>query len=333
MTLDLRQIRQARQLAEHGSFSRAADALGIAQPTLSRAIQALERDLGLPLFARHRHGVEPTDFGLMFLEQAARVAAQVDDLEHEVALAKGLGKGELSVAAGAYAAHALLTRCLGPFAAAHPAVRVRAEVGAWESAERALRSRTADLAVGEASLVHADGDIEIVERLAPLQGHLLARAGHPLARRPEVGLSEALVWPLVQVVRLPPRLLKPFLAARRARGARGTPVPPMPPPFPAVECPTVDLALAAVEHSDALMLGALGAFRTEIEAGRLVPVLHEPWMRADWAVTRLRRRTLGPAALAFVDAIRAAHAALLDDDRELTRRRATGPAPGPRAPR
>jgi DNA-binding transcriptional LysR family regulator len=331
MPLDLRQVRHARMLAEHGSFSRAADALGIAQPTLSRAIQSLERELGLPLFTRHRHGVEPTDFGLMFLEQAARVTTQLDDLEHEVALAKGLGEGELRAGLGPYAAHALMPRCVGPFVAAHPAVRLRIELGPWDALARMLRARSLDLVVGEASLLpDDDADIELVERLAPVRAHLLARAGHPLARRRGVVLDDALAWPVVQVARFPPRVLKPFLAARAPRQATGDTAPP---PFPAVECPTVELALATVVRSDALMLGALGAFRVEIEAGLIVPVLHEPWMRADWAVTRLRRRSPGPMALAFVDALRDAHERLLADDRELAGRTSTSAPARPRTTR
>ncbi len=145
-----------------------------------------------------------------------------------------------------------------------------------------------------------------------MRAHLLARAGHPLALRGGLTLADVAAFPLVQVLRLPPRLLKPFLAAR---GMRRRPVGTVAPPFPAIDCPSVDLALVTVEHSDAVMLGGLGAFRSEIRAGRLVPLLHEPWMRAEWAVTRLRRRSLGPAGVAFVEALRAAHARLLEADR------------------
>ena len=123
MPIDLRLIRYAAALAEHGSFTRAADALDIAQPTLSRGIRDLEADIGLPLFTRHRHGVEVTDFGYLFLEQAASVSAQVADLEREVALAKGLHKGEIAVGLGPHAAALLLPHALPRFVSEHPAVR------------------------------------------------------------------------------------------------------------------------------------------------------------------------------------------------------------------
>ncbi len=161
MSIDLRLIRYAAALAEHGSFTRAADALGIAQPTLSRGIRDLEANVGLPLFTRHRHGVEATDFGYLFLEQAAAVSAQVADLEREVALAKGVHKGELAVGLGPYAAELLLPHALPRFVSAHPAVRVRIQVDSLEVLGRALRQRALDLIVGESTILEDDESIDI----------------------------------------------------------------------------------------------------------------------------------------------------------------------------
>jgi len=320
VTLDLRLIRQAQTLAAHGSFSRAAEALGIAQPTLSRSIRGLEDELGLALFSRHSHGVEPTDFGYVFLRQAALVVAQVNDLEREVALAKGLGTGELAVGFGPYPAELLVPACLRSFAGAHPAVRLRIQVDALEPLGRALRARALDMVVGEATLLADDDAICIDERLAPVQGCLLGRTRHPLAALPAPTMADALDYPLVQIARLPPRILKPFLSARRVR-SRGATLP-----FPAIECPTVPLGLAAVEGSDALMLASLGMARRELDADRIVPVLNEPWMSTDWAVMRLRTRTPGPAAIAFVRALRDAHAQALAEDETLRRRWLRQPA-------
>ena len=70
MALDLHQLRQALALLEHGSFVRAAAALHISQPALSRSIQALERNFGNELFLRSASGVVPTDVGRLYLERA-----------------------------------------------------------------------------------------------------------------------------------------------------------------------------------------------------------------------------------------------------------------------
>jgi DNA-binding transcriptional LysR family regulator len=322
MALELRLIRQAQALSQHGSFSRAAEALGIAQPTLSRSIKELEDDLGLPLFSRHRHGVAPTDFGHLFLQQAAMVVAQVADLEREVALAKGLQKGELSVAFGPYAAEVLVPGCMRRFTTAQPSVRLRIQVDALEALGRLLRARAADLIVGETTVLEDDVAIEVIARLPEIRAFIMARTGHPLTRLATVSMSDVLDNPFVQIARLPPRVLKPILSGRRMPKSGGATAIP----FPAIECPTVPLGVSAILHSDAVMLATLGMVRRELQAGLVAPVLHEAWMRSDWAIMSLRNRPLGPAATAFISELRREHEAARIEDAALCKRWEPGQA-------
>ena len=315
MSIDLRLIRYAAALAEHGSFTRAADALDIAQPTLSRGIRDLEADIGLPLFTRHRHGVEVTDFGYLFLEQAASVSAQVADLEREVALAKGLHKGELAVGFGPHAAELLLPHALPRFVSEHPAVRIRIQIDSIEVLGRALRQRALDFVVGESTILESDESIDVFEPLEPIKAYLFVRAGHPLAAARSVSLRDVLDYPLVQVSRLPPRVLKPFLEALGASSTTELSLP-----IPAVDCPTISLAVDTVLGSDAVMLVSLGMVKRELALRRVVPVLHESWMRGHWAFMKLRHRSPSPAATAFLAALRAANEASLAEDAMLEKR-------------
>jgi DNA-binding transcriptional LysR family regulator len=298
MSIDLRLIRYAAALAEHGSFTRAADALGIAQPTLSRGIRDLEAGVGLPLFTRHRHGAEATDFGYLFLQQAAAVSAQVADLEREVALAKGLHKGELAVGFGPYAAELLLPHAMPRFVSAHPAVRIRIQVDSLEVLGRALRQRALDLVVDESTILEGDESIDIFEPCEPIKGYLFVRAGHPLAAS-NVSLRDALDYPLIQISRLPPRVLRPLLEALGPSSTAG-----LSRPVPEIDCPTVPLAVATVIGSDAAMMASLGMMKHELELGRVVPVFHESWMRTRRAFMKLRHRSHSPAATAFLAARR-----------------------------
>ena len=102
MKIKLHLLRQAHALKAHGSFSRAAAALNLSQPALSQGIKELEAQVGLQLFVRSRSGPELTDFGRVFMQHAEELVSGAADLEREVALAKGLATGELSVGAGAY---------------------------------------------------------------------------------------------------------------------------------------------------------------------------------------------------------------------------------------
>ena len=314
MSIDLRLIRYATALAEHGSFTRAADALGIAQPTLSRGIRDLEADVGLPLFNRHRRGTQATDFGYLFLQQAAAVSAQVSDLEREVALAKGLHKGELAVGFGPHAAELLLPHALPRFVSAHPAVRIRIQVDSLEVMGRALRQRALDLVVGESTIIESDESIDVFEPLEPIKAYLFVRSGHPLASA-NVSLRDVLDYPLVQVSRLPPRVLKPLL---NAKGASSTTELSL--PVPALDCPTIPLAVDTVLGSDAVMLVSLGMVKRELAQRRVVPVFHASWMRSNWAFMKLRHRSPSPAVIAFLAALRAAHAASVAEDAVLEKR-------------
>lgn len=315
VTIDLRLIRYAAALAEHGSFTRAADALGIAQPTLSRGIADLEANIGLQLFTRNRHGVEATDFGYLFLQQAASVSVQVADLEREVALAQNLHKGELAVGLGPYAAQLLLPHALPRFVSAHPAVRIRVQVDSLEVLGRALRQRTLDFVVGESSILEGDESIEVFDAFAPpIKAYLFVRAGHPLvATNPS--LRDVLDYPLVQISRLPPRALKPYLDALGASPAAGHALP-----FPAIDCATVPFAIDAVLGSDAVMMVSLAMVKRELSRHRVVPILHQGWMRSNWSVMKLRHRSTSPAAAEFLAALRTAHTACVAEDAVLEKR-------------
>jgi DNA-binding transcriptional LysR family regulator len=314
---DLRLLRQAQALAEHGSFTLAAEALNIAQPSLSRGIKELEARVGLPLFNRSRSGHEPTDFGRVFLQHAAELLAGAGDLEREVALVKGLQTGEVAVGLGPYAAEVLAPASAARFASTYPAVRLRIMMDDPAVLARFLRTRNVELVVAEATIVESDDDFEIIERLAPLAAYVVVRAGHPLAGKVRVSVTDVLDYPFAQVVMLPPRVLKPILAARRsAGGLRATPAPP----FPAIECPTLLMATKIISSSNAFTLATLGMVRAELERGEVVPVLHEPWMRTEWSIMRLRKRTMSPAMMAFVEELKRTHSDVLRQEAQLRMR-------------
>jgi len=79
--MELRQLRYFAHIAELGSISLASAALHVAQPALTRQLQSLERELETKLVERHARGVAPTPAGLLLLERAHRILADVDQLK------------------------------------------------------------------------------------------------------------------------------------------------------------------------------------------------------------------------------------------------------------
>lgn len=204
---------------------------------------------------------------------------------------------------------------LPPFLSEHPAVRVRIQVDSIEVLGRALRQRSLDLVVGESTILEGDESIDVFEPLEPVKAYPFVRAGHPLVAAKGVSLRDVLDYPLVQVSRLPPRVLKPLLEAVGTSSTTDLSLP-----FPAIDCPTIRLAVDTVLRSDSVMLVSLGKVKRELGLRRVVPVFHESCMRSYSAFMKLRYRSPSPAATAFLAALRAAHAASVAEDATIEKR-------------
>ena len=114
-------------MAEHGSFSRAADALFVTQPTLSEGVASVERDLGVRLFRRRARPVELTDEGRAVVAQARLAVRAMDRVREAVEDVTELRSGRLRIAATGQAAASRLAAMLGRFARRHPAVDIHLE--------------------------------------------------------------------------------------------------------------------------------------------------------------------------------------------------------------
>jgi LysR family nitrogen assimilation transcriptional regulator len=82
--MESRELRNFARIARCGSFSRAAEELGVAQPALSRQVSKLERELGVRLFARHGRGVHLTSAGSLLLERAEAIGHLIHRTTEEV---------------------------------------------------------------------------------------------------------------------------------------------------------------------------------------------------------------------------------------------------------
>jgi LysR family nitrogen assimilation transcriptional regulator len=88
-SVDMRRLRYFVAVCDHGGFSRAAQAIGIAQPALTRQIQTLEQELGHALFARNGRNAVPTEVGAFLLRHARAHLDGLDDVVHRLRRAYG----------------------------------------------------------------------------------------------------------------------------------------------------------------------------------------------------------------------------------------------------
>jgi len=123
-TPDLRQLRHFVAVAEQLHFGRAAAALHISQPPLSRSIRDLEARVGATLLARTRRRVELTPEGARFLEEAKRILAQLERAVQDVgSMAAGAG-GRLRLGFVSLADYGVLPGLLKAYKAARPGVEL-----------------------------------------------------------------------------------------------------------------------------------------------------------------------------------------------------------------
>jgi DNA-binding transcriptional LysR family regulator len=185
-TPELRQLRHFIAVAQHLHFGRAAAALHMSQPPLSRSIQDLEARLGATLLARSRRKVELTPEGARFLEEAQRVIAQLERAVLEVgSMAAGAG-GRLRLGFVSLADFGVLPGLLKAFKASHPGVALA--LREMLSPDQALALSAGELDFG-LLLPPVAGDLEhlVVQRerfvVALPARHALARARGRIAMR------------------------------------------------------------------------------------------------------------------------------------------------------
>ena len=122
--MNLEQLRSFVAVAQFGTFTRAAERLHLAQPSLSRKIALLESDLGAALFHRARTGSTLTTAGESLLPLARRMLADADSVRREIDELAGLRRGRVRLGATPTLCISLVTEVLTAFHAAHPAIEL-----------------------------------------------------------------------------------------------------------------------------------------------------------------------------------------------------------------
>ncbi|KQM82448.1 LysR family transcriptional regulator [Agromyces sp. Leaf222] len=122
--MNLEQLRSFIEVARFGNFTRAAEELYLAQPSLSRQIAALEHDLGAELFHRARGGSTLTVAGESLLPLARRMLADAESVRRELAELAGLERGRVRLGATPTLCISLVAEVLSAFHAAHPGIEL-----------------------------------------------------------------------------------------------------------------------------------------------------------------------------------------------------------------
>ncbi len=295
--LNLKRLEHLIAVAEEGSLAGAARRVHLSQPALTRSIQALEAEAGMPLFDRGPRGVALTAAGRMVAERARRILFETRCLARDLTLVQQHEIGSVQMGMGPFPAAILLPEVLCAMNRDWPKLRITAEVNSAPALLAALHAETLDFVVAERRTIPPVAELQ-VRRLRPERSGWYVRAGHPLSREPvtPAQLREAA---LVSVT-LPPYghgQLRRLLGCRPGESL----------PFQ-VECNDFRALTHLAGHSDAVLLAPARALKAELEAGELVPLdlVGSPAMTVEFVVVHLAQRTLSPAAQRAVAVVEAA---------------------------
>lgn len=180
-------MRYVVAIAEEGTFTRAASRCFVVQSALSHQVKALERELGVALFARSSRRVELTVAGEAFLPHARAALAAAEDALNHAAAADGRLRGAVSVGVIPTVTAVDVPALLASFHREHPMVDVSVRTGGSDAFVGDLREGRLDIAfLGLSDAVEPQG----VEHRELCRDHLVAvlPAAHALAGRDEVTL-------------------------------------------------------------------------------------------------------------------------------------------------
>jgi LysR family transcriptional regulator, low CO2-responsive transcriptional regulator len=189
----LHQLQILRAIARYGSFTRAAEALELTQPTVSQQIKRLTQTIGMPLFEQLGKQIYLTAAGQEVLGASAIISEKFAELEIAIDELKGLKQGRINLVASTTAKY-FVPRLLGTFRRKHPEIELALHITNQEGVLARLARNQDDLYF--TGRPPSDLDIELRPILEnPLV--VVAPSNHPLAGKTNIVLKELATEPVI----------------------------------------------------------------------------------------------------------------------------------------
>lgn len=287
-------MRQVIEICRAGSFGRAAEILGVSQPTLSRSIARLEDEIGVVLFDRAAGAAKPTAYARYLARHATKVLTSTSALVSEL---RRLAVGEtgrlrvgLGSAARAWLGPLLVERLLKQ----HPGLALEIISESAETLYQRLEDHELDVVVASANLVPIQESFVEIMVGKGLEGLFVVRPGHPILSEPGPhSLRSLLRWPIAHpraehVLR---RLLPSVVSPEEQRNLTAY-------------CSNDDGLLQMIgQGSDAIVMTLTVKARLDLEAGKVVRVPIDWTMAADMSAVVTAEQSSAPVVLGLISII------------------------------
>ncbi len=290
--MDIEQLRAFAQVARDGSFSKAARALDVSQPSISARIAALERELGGRLVARGGRSLALTELGESFLPYVDRALATLHEGVETVRQTEAGQRGRVTVGAIQPLCDDFLARAVERFGTGHPGVDLFVRLGHSEQVVAMLHDRVVRVGViGGWPSDRYDPAIAVLHRVRrPLV--LIVPPGNPLTGRTGVRLRDVA------------EAVTPLYLVEWTAGLRALIDEAVRPARALVEIP-FEMAHRFVAGGRGATFATRAMVAGDLAAGRLcaVPVSDLPPLSYENAVVSLRGASLPRSMAAFMDVL------------------------------
>lgn len=186
--LGSRDIAQLLAVADSGSIRRAAEALGMTQPGLSKNIRLIEQRLGLTVFDRSTSGAIPTEIGTLLLRRGRQILLDLEAIHRDLRDELLSETGRVRIAVGPIVAAVLPRLVIVPCHRDHPGISIEMDIGTPATQFPRLVRGEADMFIGSCDGLDVPPNIS-VQLLVDIPPLFLARSGHPLAGQRNLPLS------------------------------------------------------------------------------------------------------------------------------------------------
>jgi DNA-binding transcriptional LysR family regulator len=294
--VDPKRLIELLRIADGGSFTRAAAALGVSQPALSNSMAVLERMLGVRVFERTRNGASLTEFGQLLAGHAAAIDSVLSRAASELEAKKRGLEGSLVVGASPVACIDIVPGAVARLKRETPNIVVSIEERADDELIAGLRSGQIDLVVNSAGLL-AEGPDIVSEILARDIFVVAMRAGHLLAGKKSLLIADLhdAQWVIPSPHTTASRQIELLFAAENESW-----------PSQAIITNSITALKSIVMQSDCVTILSEKLVQLEVKARRIVcvPLRKQHFTRE--ICLRHRRSPRSPLVARFIAAVREA---------------------------
>lgn len=300
INFDLNDLQAFRAVVENGSFRKAAEAVKITQPALSRRIEKLESALNVKLFERTTRRVSLTAIGRAFVPEVERVLDELDNALMSISDIASSRTERVTVACVPSAAYYFMPQAISEFHRLYPRIRITVVDASAHEVNGAVASGEADFGVSFSGHLSPEVtfDLLLEERYV-----MACRRDHPLADRASVAWSEMYEHDYIALDKTSGNRLIMSQALKRLHPAKDS----------ICETRHVTTAIGLVEAGlGVAAVPSIAMPRTPHPILKAVP-LEEPQVLRNVGLIKRRGRTLTPAALELERLVRSMPARLAGD--------------------